>query len=59
MADNLPSVFSPLNPFIPKFLNLNMSTVANRGVSQKPKNRMLNSVDPDKVARYQPSGSTL
>ena len=51
-----------INPFIPEFLkwtllslNLDISTDAKRGLSQKQKNRMANSVDADDMACYKPS----
>ena len=54
-----------LNPFYPKFLkwtypllNLDMSIVANRDVSQN-QIRMKNSGDPDETAQYEPSHQDL
>ena len=40
-------------------LHLDRSVFANKGVSQKIKNRMANSVDPDEMAHYEPSHLNL
>ena len=54
--------FNPLNPEFMKWnfpsLKINMSIVANRGVSQNHK-KMANSVDPDETAPYEPSHQDL
>ena len=51
-----------VNPFISEdsevdtlIVNLNMFTDAKGGFSLKSKNGMVNSVDPDETARYEPS----
>ena len=42
-----------------QFLNLDLSTDANRGLTLKSKNRMANSADPDEMAHTKPSHLNL
>ena len=51
-----------ISPFIPEFLkltlpslNLDMSFAVNRYFRLNSKHRLVNSIDPDETARYEPS----